>query len=138
MLLCLAWIAVVLAAGALVWGLTQSYRGDVLVEAVNRTLAHNGDSRRIERLPSASLSLAPSSFGIWFAVVNADERAFVFTIARNGSAAACVALLDNVGKVSAIVPLSGNAAQIIEELPLPLYQFYTARIEQAARLRRGR
>lgn len=138
MLLCLAWIAAALLAGALVWGLSRSYRSDVLIDAVNKSFAQSGDSRRIERLGSAPFSLVPSSFGVPFAVLNSDERAFVFTVARNGSFAACVALLDNSGRVTTVVPLSGNAAQIIEELPLPIFHFYTARIEKAAQLWRGR
>jgi hypothetical protein len=138
MFLCLAWIGAVLLVGGLVWFLTQSYRTGLLIEAVNKTFAQNGDSRRIERLPSVSFSLSPSSFGVWFGVVNSDEKVFVFTLARNGIAAACAALTDSSGTVKTIVPLSGNAAQILEELPLPIYRFYTARIERATGLRRGR
>jgi hypothetical protein len=132
MLLCLAWIGGVLLIGGLVWFFTQSYRTSLLTGAVNKTFARSGDSRRIERLDSA-FSTSPASFGSWFGVSNSDEKAFVFTLARNGIAAACVALVDSSNRVKTIVPLNGNAAQILEELPLPLYRFYTERIEKAAK-----
>jgi hypothetical protein len=131
MFLCLVWIGAVLLAGGLAWFFTQPYRTGLLTDAVNKTFAQNGDSRRIERLPAVSFSLSPSSFGVWFNVVNSDEKVFVFTLVRSGVAAACAALTDSSGTVKTIMPLSGNAAQILEELPLPLYRFYTARIEKA-------
>jgi hypothetical protein len=139
------WIGTILVAGFLVWFLTQDLRTRFLVERINSELAGNGDSRRLETvLPKGRAS----GFGTWFSLTQgtADPagkagkagragRAFVFTMMRGNGAAACVAFVNPSGAVETILPLSGNAAQILEELPEPVYHFYAGRIEKAARLR---
>jgi hypothetical protein len=131
-ILCAIWIGTALLLGGVSGLLTRSYRLELLADAANRILAGNGDSRRIESLESGGFAGSPAALGGWFAVNDPDERAFVFTITRNGNAAACIALTDRTGKVKTMVPLSGNAAQLTGELPLPVYRFYLNRIEKAA------
>jgi hypothetical protein len=138
LILCLVWIGAVIAAGGLLWFATQSYRTRLLTEAVNTVLVRNGDARRIgSALPLPAGFSAAAVPGSWFTVINSDSRAFVFTVMRSGVAAACVALVDGSGKVGSIIPLSGNAAQVTEELPLPVYRFYAGRIEKAAGITGG-
>jgi hypothetical protein len=132
LLLCFAWIGAALVAGGLLWYATQSYRTRLLAAEVNQVLARNGDTRRIGSVLSPGGFSAAAVRGSWFEVINSGHRAFVFTVIRSGGASACVALVDGSGKIGSIIPLSPGAAQVMEELPPPLYQFYVRRIEKAA------
>ena len=127
-LLCAAWIGAALLVGGLLWFFTQSYRTRLLIDAVNKSLAANGGGR-IEGQAGFSTSPASVMGGTWFTVSNSSDRAFVFALMHNGSSAACTALVDSNGKVKTIIPLSGNARQLTDELPLPVYDFYVNRIE---------
>jgi hypothetical protein len=133
-LVCFAWIGSVLVFGLLVWLFTMPYRTRLLIETVNTVLAESGGGR-IETRRNFSFSPASVMGGSWFPINNAAEKVFVFSVLRNGIAAACVAIVDSGGKVRTILPLSGNARQIIKELPLPVYRFYVNRIEQDPRSR---
>ncbi|MDR2313216.1 MAG: hypothetical protein LBE02_01620 [Spirochaetaceae bacterium] len=126
-----AWIGGAILVGALVWALTQPHRSRLLIEAVNKVLAQDGDGRRL------GAPLEPGSLlglGRWFSMEGSGDRAFVFTVIRGGGFAACVALTDSSGRVRLVAPLSRGAAQIMAELPPPVYQFYVNRIERAAAL----
>ena len=132
MILCFAWIGSALVIGFLLWFFTLSYRTRLLTERVNKVLAGNGGGR-IEK--PIGFPGTPSSVlgGTWFEMGASSDKAFVFTMIRNGIAAACVALVDNSGSVKTIIPLSDNARQVTEELPLPIYRFYADRIERYSR-----
>ena len=134
LLLCGVWIGAALVTGGLLWFFTQTYRTRLLIETVNKTLAANG-GMTIEAQPGFSGGSASVMGGLWFSVNNSSGQAFVFTMLQNGIAAACVALTDSNGKVETIIPLSGNAQQFIEKLPLPVFRFYADRIERDARNR---
>jgi hypothetical protein len=132
LLLCLAWIGAVVAAGGLLWYATQPYRTRLLAAAVNKALVRNGDTRRVGSVLSSGGFSAAAVRGSWFEVLNSGHRAFVFTVMRSGAASACAALVDGSGKVESIIPLSPGAGQVMEELPPPLYRFYVQRVEKAA------
>ena len=132
--LCAAWIGSVLLIGGLLWFFTMSYRTRLLAEMVNKTLAASGGGK-LEIQETFAQSPASVMGGAWFKVSNSSDRAFVFTVMRNGISAACVALVNNEGKVKIIFPLSDNALQLTKEMPLPVYRFYADRIEKDARNR---
>ncbi|MDR2663832.1 MAG: hypothetical protein LBC31_12630 [Treponema sp.] len=132
LLLCLAWIGAVIAAGGLLWYATQSYRTRLLAAAVNKALVRAGDARRVGSALSSGGFSAAAVRGSWFEVIGSGQRAFVFTVTRSGAASACVALVDGSGNVENVIPLSPGAARVMEELPPPLYRFYVRRIEKAA------
>jgi len=134
-LLGLAWIGAVIVLGGLLWFFTQPYRTRLLTQTVNKTLARYAGRERIAEEPLFPGN--PAAGGLWFELVNSDGRAFVFTMMRSGNSAACVALIDQNGKVKMILPLGSSAEQIMEELPLPVYNFYANRIEQNARKKMG-
>ncbi|MDR2072977.1 MAG: hypothetical protein LBP60_06065 [Spirochaetaceae bacterium] len=135
LLITAAWIGAAILAGALIWVLTQPYRSKLLIEAVNRILAQEGDGRRLEAPlePGSLLGL-----GRWFSVEGSGDRALVFTVIGEGGFAACIALTGNSGQVKLVAPLSHGASQIMKKLPLPVYRFYLSRIERAAALEFGR
>jgi hypothetical protein len=133
-LICFAWIGSALVFGVLLWLFTMPYRTRLLAETVNKALAES-NAGWVEIRRSFSFSPASVMGGAWFPVSNSAEKVFVFTVLRNGIGAACAALVDGNGKVKAILPLSSNARQIIEELPLPVYRFYASRIEKDPRSR---
>ncbi|MDR0599207.1 MAG: hypothetical protein LBG84_03880 [Treponema sp.] len=128
-LLFAAWIGGTLLIGGLLGSFTRSYRLGLLAGEVNKVLAESGDTRRIAAKP---LSAGPAALGGWFALDGSEGQAYVFTITRGGSFAACAALMDSGGRVDAVVPLSGHAAQLSPELPPPVYRFYVNRVEKAA------
>ncbi|MDR0447517.1 MAG: hypothetical protein LBH07_02490 [Treponema sp.] len=134
-----AWIGAALLMGGLLWYFTGSYRIRLLTEKVNKTLEITG-GWRIDENSAYSGSIISVMGGIWFSADNSSGnfsgRIFVFTMLRNGIAAVCAALVDNDGRVRSIVPIGGNAEQITEKLPLPVYRFYSDRIERDA-LNRG-
>ena len=129
--LCIVWIGSALAVGFLLSFFTMSCRTRILTDNVNNTLASIGGSR-IELYKGYNVSLMD---GTWFSVKNSADKAFVFTMLHNGIGAACVALVDAGGNVSSILPLSDNARQITEKIPLPVYRFYADRIENDAKNR---
>ncbi|MDR2701384.1 MAG: hypothetical protein LBB72_03025 [Spirochaetaceae bacterium] len=135
--LCLAWIGSAILIGTLLWFFTQNYRIRLLTETVNRTLARNGGRERIETPPLFTGGPAYVMGGYWFKTTGSSDKAFIFSIMRGGAAAACAAITDSNGKVKTILPIGENAEQVLEELPLPVYRFYAARIEQDAHRRMG-
>ena len=143
--ICLIWIGSAILIGFLLCFFTLSYRTRLLSERVNKTLAQStgagfSGSARIEAPIGFQGSSVSVLGGTWFDMVNSSDKAFVFTMIRNGIAAANVALVDKTGVVKAIIPLSDNARQLTEELPLPVYRFYAERIERDAQnrnLRKG-
>ena len=142
MYLPLIWIGASLLIGFLLWFFTLSYRTRILADKVNRALvqsvgAGSAGGERLEGPIGFPGSPASVLGGTWFTMVNSSDRAFVFTMIRNGIGAAGVALVDGSGNVKAIIPLSDNARQLTEELPLPVYHFYKDRIERDARNRKG-
>jgi len=133
LLLCAVWIGSAILIGTLLWFFTQNFRIRLLTETVNLALAKNGGRERIDMQPLFGGS--PVMGGFWFKAIGSNDKVFVFTIMRGGVAAACAALTDSNGKVKTILPLGGNAEQVLEELPMPVYRFYTARIEEDAHRR---
>jgi len=129
----MVWIGSAILIGTLLWFFTQNYRIRLLTETVNLALAKNGGRERIDMQPLFGGS--PVMGGFWFKTIGSNDKVFVFTIMRGGATAACAALTDSNGKVKTMLPLSGNAEQVLEELPLSVYRFYTARIEEDARRR---
>ena len=139
-LICLAWIGSALLIGFLLWFFTASYRTKLLTQKVNKALAQSGvagtaGGGRIEKPTGFLGSPASVMGGSWFNLDDSSGKAFVFTMLQNGIGAACVALVDNEGRVRTIIPLSENARQITDELRLPVYRFYVDRIERDPRSR---
>ncbi|MDR2211737.1 MAG: hypothetical protein LBO65_09805 [Spirochaetaceae bacterium] len=134
LLITLAWIGAVFVTGALIWFLTQPYRSRLLAEAVNKVLVQEGHRWRLGTSLGPEF---PAALGTWFTVEGSGGKALVFTVLQSGIFTACVALTDNSGRVSSIVPLSRSAAQVMAELPLPVYQFYVNRIEGQAGIKSG-
>jgi len=129
--LCAVWIGAALLIGGLLWFFTQSYRTRLLMEVVNTSLSANGGGR-VERQPGFLNNSASVMGGSWFMITNSSDRVFVFAMMHNGVSAACAARVDSSGKVKTIVPLSGNAWQLADGLPLSVYRFYVNRIEISA------
>ena len=133
-MLCLVWIGSALLIGFLLWFFTLTYRTRLLIDVVNKTLAVGGGGQ-VERISGFSFRRPAVMGGTWFELHNSTDMAFVFSMIRNGIAAACVAIVDDSGKVRSILPLSDNARQITDELRLPIYRFYIDRIERDGRIK---
>jgi len=129
-LLLSAWIGAVFIIGGSLWFFTQNYRTRLLVDTINKILVeYHGIT--VEALPGIYSAPASVLGGQWFKVSDSSDSIFLFTILRYGITASCAALIDSNGRVKNIIPLSDNARQLSEGLPLPVYDFYVYRIEQS-------
>ena len=133
-LLLSAWIGAVLIIGGSLWFFTNNYRTRLLMETINAILREN-NGITVEALPGLYNTPASVLGGQWFKVSNSSDNIFVFTILRYGITASYAALIDLDGRVKNIIPLSANARQLNEGLPLPVYDFYVDRIEQSVNKR---
>ena len=129
-LLLSAWIIAVFVIGGSLWFFTQNFRTRLLADTINKVLLEY-EGITVEALPGTYNTPASVLGGQWFKVSNSSDSVFLFTIFRYGITASCAALIDSEGRVKSIIPLSGNARQLSEGLPLPVYDFYVRRIEQS-------
>jgi hypothetical protein len=127
-----AWIGGLLLIGGLCWFLSAPLRSQLLMKAVNRVFARNGDSRRLDApIPFADLKPEALRMGSWYTMAFSGEgsRAVVFTLIAEGQSFPCVAELNREGRVEEIIPLSGHGENIFGSLSPGNIQIYISRIE---------
>jgi hypothetical protein len=132
----LGWIAGLLLAGSLLWGLTQSLQARYLLRAVNRVLISLEDSRRL-LAPQGRRFISSNPLGVWYSMLDSDTLMFVFAIVWDGILVPCGAQVSPEGNVEELLPLGGHATRILGRLPHGVIQPYVRRIEAAAAERRG-
>ncbi|MDR1251559.1 MAG: hypothetical protein LBK62_05270 [Treponema sp.] len=132
----LAWIAGILLAGLLLWSLTQSLQARNLLRAVNKVLISLEDSRRLSA-PLGRRAVTTNPMGIWYSMLGSSASMFVFPIMWDGILIPCGALVSSEGKVEELLPLTGHARQVLDQLPQGLVQLYVRRVEAAAAVRGG-
>jgi hypothetical protein len=133
----LGWIGGLLLAGLLLWGLTQPLQARYLLRAVNRVLVSRQDSRRLSA-PLGRHPVSANPMGIWYSMIDSDSVMCVFAVMRDGILVACGAQVSGEGRVEELLPLSGHAKQVIDQLPRAVTALYIRRIEKAAAGRSGR
>jgi hypothetical protein len=124
------WIGGLVLIGGIIWFLTQPVWTSFLMRSVNRVLSLEGDQRRLNArllIPRPSGSVGP--LGSWYTMVNSKDTFFVFTIMRDGVLVLCGAQVSPEGIVTAIVPLSDHAKQVLPDIPQGIIQTYIRRIE---------
>jgi hypothetical protein len=123
------WIGGLILIGCLCWFLTGSLRGDLLRNSVNRVLVQAGDARRLEA-PITASAIKPSlgRIGTWFSM-NEGYRALVFTLIADGVFLPCVAIVDPLGKLEELIPLSPGGLKLLGRVSPGIIKLYTSRIE---------
>jgi hypothetical protein len=126
------WISLIIFFGVLIWGLTTGMRNDLTIKTVNKFLAGIGESRRIEtavstwRVPGNITQL-----GTWY-TMSSMETAVIFPLIIEGIFSPCLAIVNNEGKLSTLVPLTVNADRIMPRINPGYLHIWMDRIEKNA------
>jgi hypothetical protein len=124
------WIAALVIVASLAWSLTFSFRLNLLMGAVNRSLALAGDSRRLSQ-PLPQNMQAGGILGGWYSMPDSDSLFVVFAAMREGILVPCGAELSPEGRVAEIIPIGSHAAQAAGSVLPGITAMYTRRIEKA-------
>jgi hypothetical protein len=124
-----AWIGALILIGCLCWLLTQSLRNDFLRNSVNRAMVQNGYSYRLEApIPASAIKPSLERMGTWFNM-NEGYRALIFTLIADGVFLPCAAVVDPLGKLEEIIPLSPSGLRLLDRVSPGILKLYTRRIE---------
>jgi hypothetical protein len=123
------WIGALILICCLSWFLTRPLRADFLRNSVNRVLVRTGEIRRLEALtPAAAIKPSLGRMGTWFNM-NDGYRALVFTLIADGVFLPCAAIVDPLGKMEEIIPLSPSGLKLLNRVSPGIIKIYTRRIE---------
>jgi hypothetical protein len=75
--------------------------------------------------------------GVWYSVLDSTADMFVFAVIWDGILLPCGAFVSPEGKVEDLIPLSGHAANLLDQIPRNMMGMYIRRIEAAAAKRSG-
>ncbi|MDR2194855.1 MAG: hypothetical protein LBP19_10425 [Treponema sp.] len=127
-----AWIAGLLLCIWLLFFFTQSVQNDALIRAVNKTLAHTEDERRLDKE-----ILGRTSLGNWYRFTSTsggfEGKALLFSIIDNGILISCLAFVPETGEVAGkieILPLSNHARAVFNAIHQGVINIYRMRIEK--------
>ena len=124
--ICTGWIAGLICAAGLCWGLTAPLRTSLLQQAVNKAWTRTGESPRLEA-PVANPGPRLSRLGAWY---TCDEgRAVIFTIIADGIFLPCAAMVGSNGKVEKILPLTASGEKMMNRVSPGILQLHIRRIE---------
>ncbi|GHV82463.1 hypothetical protein AGMMS49991_10210 [Spirochaetia bacterium] len=133
---CLA--ALILAAG-LVWFFTRPVRSAILAQSVNEALDRSGITLHLEEpLSHWGKSGRAAQLGQWFTISEDASRAVVFPLMDRGIPAAVLAVVSANGEVDTLIPLSGNAVQLLPQLSPETLGLYIRRVKESHALLGGR
>ena len=140
-----AWIAGLLLITVLGWSLTGNVRRFLLLRQVNRVLVLRESGLRLVE-PLAVRGRGSSRFGVWFSVLTVYGRAgnddfsgagsgntrrgVVFPLMSGVRSMTMLAIVDGVGRVESLFPISANAQFQFESLPPGTVNLYVQRIEE--------
>ena len=125
------WIGGLLLLAGFSWFLSQPSRNLFLQRAVNRSLEHSGESRRLEGpLPSAE----GAKMGSYFSLAGPSRlgnpgRVFVFTFVAEGLFFPCAAIIGADGRVEELIALNNQGKIVIERASQGVLNLYIRRIE---------
>jgi hypothetical protein len=131
------WIGGLVLVGALLWILTGSLRDRGLLQAVNRSLAAQGETVRLMEPLSRRFS-GHEPLGRRFSLVDSAGCMLIFPLLNGGTSLPVGVLLDAQGKVDRFIPLGNHGRQVFDRIPQGILKIYTRRIEADEELaRRG-
>jgi len=138
----LGWIAGLVLLAGLLWFLTQPYRNQAFLKAINQVLEESGDARRFLEPLSPGIAGA-FGVGAWYTVTGGEARpgsaapsggfrAYVFTFFGEGSFFPCAAIVNPEGKIVEFVPLNSHGKRMIKMISSGVLKIYEQRIEGEA------
>ena len=134
-----AWFAVSLIVIGILGFLVNPARDRLVISSVNAALEKAGEKRRLSAPLSKWGSDGRASLALSrFSLENGRGGASVFTVTGGGAVVACVALVDENGRVERVLPLGTASAAAIERLPDGLLRSFILRIEETERLARNK
>jgi len=134
-----AWFAVSLIMIGCLAFFSASMRDESAIRSVNGFLEKGGEPRRLsERASNWGAEGRAALAGPRFSLDGSTGGALIFTITAGGVVANCVALIDEEGRVDAVLPMGSGSSEALRRLPAGLIQSYISRIEESERMVRSR
>lgn len=127
------WVAGIILIAGLTWFLTQPIRSRNLMRAVNRVLEQSGSFHRLTEpyYPGRSSPYLGSWYRIGLAPNTSSETfAYVFAFFGEGSFFPCVAIVNNYGEVTELIPLNRHGERILSQITPGLLQLFVSNIER--------
>ncbi|MDR0550666.1 MAG: hypothetical protein LBG72_01465 [Spirochaetaceae bacterium] len=126
------WVALILAAGMLVWGFTAKTRLAGMAGMANRLLTEIGDTRSLDQpVSSWVLPGTASAAGSWY-MTNSREIAVIFLVFNEGVFSPCLVIFTADGRIDSFLPLSRQARLSTERAFSKSVSLQKAHIEKTA------
>ena len=126
------WMVMLMLTSVLLWGFTTGLRNDITAKTINKILDETGEKRMV--LGAVSTWHIPgnvSQFGTWYTMTS-NENAVLFSLIVDGIFSPCFAIINNDGKLGALIPLTVNADRVISRMNPGLLRVWVDRIEKNA------
>jgi hypothetical protein len=129
------WIGGLVLIGLLLWAVTVSLRGRLLMRTVNRILEEENIPYRLAAAMTGGKrgpgSRAKSPMGNRYTLVEGEGSFFVFTLFVEGITIPFGALVSPAGQVEELIPLSSHGAKTMDRIPQGVIDVHIRRIEAA-------
>ncbi|MDR2795108.1 MAG: hypothetical protein LBB47_00175 [Spirochaetaceae bacterium] len=130
------WVAMLMLAGVLVWGLTTGLRNDIMAKTVNKILDESGEERKVVAAISTwHIPGSVTQFGTWYTMTS-RENAVLFSIIIEGIFSPYLAIINDDGGLSALIPLTVNADRAVSRMNPGYLNIWIDRIEKNAAILR--
>jgi hypothetical protein len=126
------WMVMFVLTGVLLWGLTGNLRNDITARTINKILDEEGEERKIVAAISTwHIPGNVTQFGTWYTMTS-QENAVLFSFIVDGIFSPCLAIIDNDGSLSALIPLTVNADRAVSRMNPGYLRIWIDRIEKNA------
>jgi hypothetical protein len=130
------WMAALVLAGALLWGLTGSLRNNIMANTINKVLDETGEERRVVAAISTwHIPGNVTQLGTWYTMTS-QENAVLFSFIVDGIFSPCLAIISNDGKLASLIPLTLNADRAVLRMNPGYLRIWIDRIEKNAAILR--
>ena len=120
----MAWIAGIVCIGCLCWILTGPFRAGLLQQAVNKILTETDVRFRLES-PAVVNSRSP---GTWYET-SEGSLVLVFSIMADGIFMPCAAVVNSMGMVDELIPLTAGSRKMLDRISPGLIRLHIRRIQ---------
>ncbi|MDR2659133.1 MAG: hypothetical protein LBC27_03990 [Spirochaetaceae bacterium] len=126
------WTSLIIIIASLIWGLSANLRGEITIRTVNKFLAGIGETRNIEQAISTwDIPGRVTQIGTWYRMAS-EEDAVIFPLITGGIFSPCLAIINDEGRLSTLVPLTVNGDRIMSRMNPGYLRIWIERIEENA------